>query len=437
MIKSVLKNTVRGLLFSLFAVQVFAASVYPNFPETFEGGRKTAYQYGSVMLPTGQWAFKNALLGACTDDVKDGSQSVRIADTGTLTLLSDVTNGIGQVVIGAGSFGNDADASWQLWYSTNGGTTWHQSGSTVVTSAVTLGYVTFNPAVAGSARIQIRKVSGGRLNVDDITISTFDSTTATDTLPTRDNNMALGNPDNATASPSDSNHYLVLKSQYAVSYNNSKGIPNWVSWHLSTAWMGDAARCNCFTSDASLPSGYFRVTTSLYTGSGFDRGHLCPSEDRTTSDSDNANTFKMTNMAPQAPNMNEITWAAFEAYCRTLAGNGNELYIIAGGYGTGGTGTGGGTTTAIDGGAISVPAHFWKVAVVLPVGTNDLSRISTSTRVIAIDMPNVQGVNSHSWDYYRTTVDAIESSTGFDLLSNVPTDIQAVLESVVDSGPVS
>jgi endonuclease G, mitochondrial len=432
-----MKKILAVLLLCFLSSQGFAGTLYPNFPETFESARKTAYQFGSVTLPSGTWELKNALLGACTDDVKDGLQSVRLADTGTLTLTAGLTAGAGTVTIAAGSFGNDADALWQLWFSTDNGTTWTQSGGTITTSATSLTTTTFNPLAAGNVRLQVRKISGGRLNIDDIRVWSYDVSAATDTIPTRDNNMALGNPDNALSDPSDSSHYLLVRAQYALSYNNHKGMANWVSWHLSTAWMGPAPRCNCFTSDGALPAGYFRATTSLYTGSGFDRGHLCPSEDRTASDTDNANTFKMSNISPQAPIMNEVTWAALESYCRTLAGQGNELYIIAGGYGTGGSGSTGGTTSSIDAGAITVPAHFWKVIVILPVGTNDVSRITTSTRVIAVDMPNVQGVSAHSWDYYRTTVDSIETSTGFDLLSNVPTPIQAVLESVVDSGPTS
>jgi endonuclease G len=173
----------------------------------------------------------------------------------------------------------------------------------------------------------------------------------------------------------------------------------------------------------------------MYTGTGFDRGHLCPSGDRTSSDTDNAHTFLMTNMTPQAPNMNEITWEAFETYCRTLVTQGYELYIIAGGYGTGGSGSNGGTTNTISSGSIGVPSHFWKVAVILPVGINDVSRITTATRVIAIDMPNTQSVNTYTWDHYRTSVDAIEAATGYDFLSVVPTSIQSVIEASVDAGP--
>jgi len=77
------------------------------------------------------------------------------------------------------------------------------------------------------------------------------------------------------------------------------------------------------------------------------------------------------------------------------------------------------------------------VAVILPVGGNDLSRISTSTRVIAINTPNVQTVNSQPWGYYRTSVDAIETATGLDLLSNIADAVENSLEATVDNGPTN
>ncbi len=258
-----------------------------------------------------------------------------------------------------------------------------------------------------------------------------------DTTPTRDNNLAMGNPSGALTLTSDSNNYLLVKSQYALSYNNSKGMANWVSWHLSPAWKGAAARCNCFTQDASLPAGYFLASTANYTSTGFDRGHLCPSDDRDGSDTDNAITFKMSNIAPQAPYLNEQTWAYLEDYCRTLLNQGKELYITAGGYGTGGSGSLGGLTNNINGGSINVPAYFWKIIVVLDVDSNDVSRITTSTRVISVLMPNTQTVNSHPWEYYRVSVDSIQTLTGYNFLSAVDTSIQMVVEAQVDNGPSS
>lgn len=160
---------------------------------------------------------------------------------------------------------------------------------------------------------------------------------------------------------------------------------------------------------------------------------MCPSEDRDGSSTDNAATFLMSNIIPQAPNNNQITWNAFEAYCRTLMNQGNELYIVSGGYGSGGTGSLGGVTQTIANGAITVPARVWKAVVVLPVGSNDLSRVSSSTRVIAIDVPNTQTASSQPWSAYRTSVDAIEAQTGLDLFSLIPSEIQSSLESQVDN----
>jgi endonuclease G len=141
----------------------------------------------------------------------------------------------------------------------------------------------------------------------------------------------------------------------------------------------------------------------------------------------------MTNMMPQAPNNNQRTWEGLESYCRKLVSQGNECYIICGSYGSGGTGSSGFRTT-IDGGRVTVPSNIWKVVLVLPNGNNDISRVTTTTRVIAVNTPNNNTINTN-WGVYRTTVDAIETATGYNILSNLPDATEAVLESVVDAGP--
>jgi endonuclease G len=261
------------------------------------------------------------------------------------------------------------------------------------------------------------------------------SAQTSDATATRDGNLTMGNPSGAVANSANYWNYLVTKSQYTMSYHRDRGTPNWVSWHLSSAWLGSTARQDNFGPDNSLPSGWYRVTSTSYTGSGFDRGHQCPSADRTGSVADNSATFLMSNMIPQAPNNNQRTWANLENYCRTLVEAGNELYIICGSYGKGGTGSNGYATT-LDAGRVTVPARVWKVIVVLPNGSGDASRVTTSTRVIAINTPNDNSLST-TWGTYRTTVDAIEQATGYDLLSAVPTAVQTTIEARVDSGPTS
>ncbi len=252
---------------------------------------------------------------------------------------------------------------------------------------------------------------------------------------TSSENLAMGNPSGATTSTTAYTNYLLVKTQYTLSYHRDRGTPNWVSWHLNRTWLGSTSRQDDFRPDNSLPSGWYQVTPSDYSGSGFDRGHNCPSGDRTYSTSDNSATFLMTNMIPQAPNNNQKTWNNLENYCRTLVSQGNELYIIMGSYGSGGTGSNGYKTT-LAGGKVTVPGRIWKVILVLPEGSSDVTRVTGNSRVIAIDTPNSNSIAT-TWSSYRTTVDAIESATGYNLLSNVPTSIQSIIEARVDSGPTN
>lgn len=411
-------------------------AVVSGFPETFESGTKTAYAGATVSLTSGSWYLNNALIGTSASDAKNGTKSVRITSTGTATMQFNVTSGASSVTVKHAVFGSDGSSTWELWMSTNSGSSYTKVGSTVTTSSTTLQTATFSINVTGNVRFEIRKLTGTsyRINIDDFTINDNTGGGGGGTGVDGDH-MAMGNPSGATNVISNENNYLMQKVQYALSYNRSRATPNWVSWYLRPNWLGSAARQDDFRADVTLPSGWYQVGATSYSGSGFDRGHNCPSADRTSSVADNSATFLMTNMIPQAPNNNQQTWANLENYGRTLVNQGYEVYIIMGSYGTGGTGSNG-TATTINAGKITVPSNVWKVLVVLPQGTNDVSRVSTSTRVIAVNTPNINTVSS-SWGTYRTSVDAIEAATGYDILSNVPASIQATIEATVDNGPTN
>lgn len=251
-----------------------------------------------------------------------------------------------------------------------------------------------------------------------------------DIIKGRDNNLALGNPSKAGTAE---NNYLLEKPQYTVSYNRSKGTANWVSWHLSTAWFGDVTRVDNFRQDDALPAGWYKAKSADYVNSGFDRGHLCPSDDRDGSVADNDATFLMTNIIPQSPNSNREPWANLETYCRKLATTGNEMYIVAGVWGQGGSGSNGGTTKTLADGRITVPEFLWKVILILPVGDDDQNRINSNTRVIAIKIPNRQSIEN-DWGKYRISVDELEDLTGYDFFSTLSTSLQKQLEGKKDGG---
>ncbi len=246
--------------------------------------------------------------------------------------------------------------------------------------------------------------------------------------------ILLGNPSDATNNENNPNNYLIQLSEYALSYNRDKGIPNWVSWHLTSAWIGISDRQDDFKAYPDLPTDWYAVTKSNYTNSGFDRGHNCPSADRTCSDLGNSATFYMINILPQAPTLNRSLWASMEDFSRSLVSDGEEVYTIMGCYGIGGEGSNG-MKDYIDNGKIAVPAAVWKVLVILPEGKNDLGRIDDDTRIIAVDIPNVNSFNGLKWYDYMTNIDSIEARTGYNLLDELPFSLQNRLESKVDQGP--
>ncbi|MCL4549740.1 MAG: DNA/RNA non-specific endonuclease [Bacteroidetes bacterium] len=540
-------GTTNRVNFDDFTINDYVVATY-NFVENYEAGTKTSYAVADVTFSTGVWQLNDALVGTSTSDRKAGTKSIRMRNSGNITMKFDKTNGAANVSVKHAKFGTDANSTWGLWYSTNGGGTWAQAGASVTTSSTTLQTATFAVNVSGTIRFEIRKSDGttNRVNFDDFSVEdyagtggsvteiepnntiatansiptvpatntgyistttdvdyfsvsatsgqiissgltvpsgvdynlyllnssgatlasstntgsstesiTYNTTAAgsyyilisstsgssttlnytltanvvngvVDTTTSTSVHLTMGNPSVAVHDTAFPANYLMEKPQYVLSYNRDNGIPNWTAWHLNSSWLGSTPRQNDFRNDTTLPTGWYQVLSTSYSGSGYDRGHMCPSADRTLTVADNSATFLMTNMIPQAPNNNQGPWANLENYLRSLVTAGKELYIYSGGYGSQGT---------IDAGHVNVPSRTWKIIVVLDDGTNDLSRVTTTTRVIAVNMPNSDALISRTadWKTFRVSVDYIEGQTGFDFLSKVPASTQAVIESAVDN----
>ena len=260
-----------------------------------------------------------------------------------------------------------------------------------------------------------------------------DGTTGTYALPTRvatasvtaqyGGHVEFGMPTDAD----NSDDFIVARPQYVVSFNGSRGIPNWAAYNLEQSHFGSEDRCDCFTYDPELP--FTKYTTADYTGAGafhgygIDRGHLVRSFDREAGSLDNAVSFYFSNIVPQAADNNQGPWADLENELGAFAQSGNhEVYIIAGASGSKGT--------VKDEGLITIPTHMWKVAIVMGrnQGLSDVHGFA-DVQIFAAIIPNEAGIRNQPWETYRTTVDAVEALSGYDLLSSLPDHIETALES--------
>jgi endonuclease G len=202
--------------------------------------------------------------------------------------------------------------------------------------------------------------------------------------------LPTGVPNISGASTSSTTNYLVVKKGYVMSYNGVEGRANWVGWTLKASDVGPVERSNRFREDSELPSRFKRVDDDDYAHSGYDRGHLCNSEDRTASEYLNEETFLMSNIIPQTPTLNRGPFKFLEAYCRKLAvKKGQQLLIYSGGIGAADRLASG----------VPVPKFCWKA-------------VYTPNDAFYVLFPNEHELNKN-WKTYLVSKDHLEKMTGF------------------------
>ncbi|MEO7675042.1 MAG: DNA/RNA non-specific endonuclease [Pyrinomonadaceae bacterium] len=229
--------------------------------------------------------------------------------------------------------------------------------------------------------------------------------------------LAFGNPSNATTDAANKDNFLVVGDGSAFSYNNSRGTINWISWKTTRADLGDSIPRPDFRPDPRLPANFLRIGYYDYSGNGYDRGHMVPSADRFADASLNEETFLMTNIVPQTGALNRYPWEKLESYSRSQARRGSDVYTIAGLYGNQGTLKQ----------KVTVPTNCWKIIIFMPRG-GTIESIGPRTRIIAVDMPNKDGIEYDSWEKYKTTIRSIEEKTGLDFFASMPAELQNTIE---------
>jgi endonuclease G len=234
--------------------------------------------------------------------------------------------------------------------------------------------------------------------------------------------LALGAPVGRDAA----DELVLEKPQYVVGYSRARRAASWVSYRLVASDFGAVPRYRGkFLADDALPAGVYRARHEDYSGSGYDRGHLVRSEERTRTPEDNRATFLLTNVLPQTHELNAGPWLHLEQLCEALAKGGRELHIVAGGLFD--------SRPPTIGEGVAVPRSFFKIVVALERGEH-ASDVTASTRVIAVVMPNTTDVRA-SFGEYRTTVDDLEQRAAYDFLPRLPDEVERALEARRDAGP--
>lgn len=117
---------------------------------------------------------------------------------------------------------------------------------------------------------------------------------------------------------------------YSVDYRPDLGIPTRVDWVILDSLMGSVKRTPAYRFKADGRTPRPRITSALYTRSGYQRGHMCPAADRSASKDLMKSTFLMSNVCPMTVAINTGPWKVTEETGRALARQGHKVNITAG-----------------------------------------------------------------------------------------------------------
>lgn len=152
------------------------------------------------------------------------------------------------------------------------------------------------------------------------TISSF----AADQLPSKPIELCQSQAPYGYPQTDKANMVLICRTAYALLHDNNAKVPAWVVYTLTPNHaIGCAIRSNAFAADQSIPRGQ-RAELIDYAKSGFDTGHMANSADMSWNPAVERESYILSNMAPQLPNLNRGLWKDLETVIRTWVFNSNH-----------------------------------------------------------------------------------------------------------------
>jgi endonuclease G len=214
---------------------------------------------------------------------------------------------------------------------------------------------------------------------------------------------------------------IVLRKQfYVILFDTTTLVPEWVTYHLTKENLqGNANRGNNFRPDPDLPDGK-RSELEDYKNSGFDRGHMAPAADFKRNDEAMSETFFLSNMAPQRPNLNRITWSHLENEVRTLTKKRGSIWIFTGPLYLGSLDHKSQPIEHIGPHNVTVPTHFFKVIL--------CEHSDGQREMFAFIMKNQVGKLPGTSKNYIVSVRKVEELSGLNFFHRLPDNEETRLE---------
>jgi len=200
-----------------------------------------------------------------------------------------------------------------------------------------------------------------------------------------------------------------------LGYWETNEIPAWVIERLTPEMtVKNYDRSDGFRKDPNVSTG--SAASSDYTNSGYDRGHMAPAADFAYDEKAMYESFYISNICPQNPNLNRGVWASLEDWVRLRSAREKSLIVVTGPVVTG-------AVTRIGKNGVAIPHGFYKVVL----------DETPPKKMIAFFFANREGEDKVLSNHVRT-VDEIEALAGLDFFPNLPLSVQAELEATSDFG---
>lgn len=203
---------------------------------------------------------------------------------------------------------------------------------------------------------------------------------------------------------------ILKRKGYTLSYNADYKTPQWVAWELTKKeTKGKEGRTDKFLPDPDVRGA--KAYTSDYTKSGYDRGHMAPAADMKWSKQAMKESFYLSNICPQNPNLNRGDWNDLEEKSRQWAKKHGVIYVACGPiYDTK-------RPKRIGNNKVAVPDAFYKVVLINP---------KKNPQAIGFIFPNKAG--HKPLKKYIVSVDSVEKRTNIDFFPALPDEIENRIE---------